>query len=76
MINHYIKIENVAYYSVAIFIATVISVPSRSMHQITYPLTAEILNKNDKQELKSLYQRSALTLFIVSGLIYILIILV
>ena len=75
MINYYIKIENVAYYSVAIFIATVISVPSRSMHQITYPLTAEILNKNDKQELKSLYQRSALTLFIVSGLIYILIIL-
>ena len=75
MINHYIEIENVAYYSVAIFIATVISVPSRSMHQIAYPLTAEILNRNDKLELKNLYHRSALTLFIVSGLIYILIIL-
>lgn len=75
MINHFIKIENVAYYSVAIFIATVISVPSRSMHQITYPLTAEIINNNNVKELKNLYHRSALTLFIVSGLIYILIIL-
>ncbi|WP_158977702.1 oligosaccharide flippase family protein [Cellulophaga sp. L1A9] len=75
MINQYIKIENVAYYSVAIFIATVISVPSRAMHQIVYPLTAEILTKNDTDSLKNLYHRSALTLFIISGLIYLLIIL-
>lgn len=75
MINQFIKIENVAYYSVAIFIATVISVPSRAMHQIVYPLTAEILTKKDHGALKDLYQRSALTLFIISGLIYLLIIL-
>lgn len=75
MINQFIKIENVAYYSVAIFIATVISVPSRAMHQIVYPLTAEILTKKDAIGLKDLYQRSSLTLFIVSGIIYLLIIL-
>ncbi|WP_165749581.1 lipopolysaccharide biosynthesis protein [Cellulophaga sp. Z1A5H] len=74
MINQFIKIENVAYYSVAIFIATVISVPSRAMHQIVYPLTAEILTKNDTASLKNLYHRSALTLFIISGLLYLLII--
>lgn len=75
MINQYVKIENVAYYSVAIYIATVIAVPSRSMHQITYPLTAELLNKNDSKGLKELYQKSSLTLFIISGLFFILIIL-
>lgn len=75
MINQYIKIENVAYYSVAIYMATVIAVPSRSMHQITYPLTAELLNKNDSKGLKELYQKSSLTLFIVSGLFFVLIIL-
>tara|TARA_R110002051_G_scaffold291040_2_gene354879 strand:- start:615 stop:2075 length:1461 start_codon:yes stop_codon:yes gene_type:complete len=75
MINQFIKIENVAYYSVAIFIATVISVPSRAMHQIVYPLTAEILTNNDTVGLKDLYHRSSLTLFIVSGIIYLLIIL-
>lgn len=75
MINQFIEIENVAYYSVAGYIATVIAVPSRSMHNITYPLTAEILHNNDRAGLKRLYQKSSLTLFIVSGLLFILIIL-
>ncbi|MEG3658806.1 polysaccharide biosynthesis C-terminal domain-containing protein [Arenibacter palladensis] len=75
MINQFIEIKNVAYYSVAGYIATVIAVPSRSMHNITYPLTAEILHKKDVKALKTLYQKSSLTLFIVSGLIFILIIL-
>ncbi len=75
MINQFIPIQNVAYYTVAIFIATVIAVPARAMHQITYPMTAEILNRNDITELKRLYEKSSLTLFIVSGLIFILILL-
>ncbi len=75
MINQFIPIQNVAYYTVAIFIATVIAVPARAMHQITYPMTAEILNRKDIAELKILYQKSSLTLFIISGLIFILILL-
>lgn len=75
MINQFIEIENVAYYSVAGFIAMVIAVPSRSMHQITYPLTAELLNQKNKPALKELYQRSSLTLYIVSGLLFMLILL-
>jgi O-antigen/teichoic acid export membrane protein len=75
MINQFIQIENVAYYTVAIFIASVIAVPSRAMHQITYPLTAEILNKKDLGALKELYQKSSLTLFIIAGLVFVLIIL-
>ena len=75
MINQYIAIENVAYYAVAVHIATVIIAPSRAMHQITYPMTAELLNKNDFNGLKDLYQKSSLTLFIVAGLVFLLIIL-
>ncbi len=75
MINQFISIENVAYYTVSIFIATVIAVPSRAMHQITYPMTAEILNKGSKEELVLLYRKTSLTLFIVAGLIFLLIIL-
>ncbi|MBT8312955.1 MAG: lipopolysaccharide biosynthesis protein [Maribacter sp.] len=74
MINQYIQIENVAYYGVAIYIATTIIVPSRAMHQITYPLTAELLNKGDQEGLKSLYQKSSLTLFIAAGIMFVLII--
>ena len=75
MIGHYIQIENVAYYAVAIYIASVIGVPSRAMHQIIYPLTAKLLNEKNKFELKLLYQKSSLTLFVVSGLIFLLIVL-
>ncbi|MBD0777661.1 polysaccharide biosynthesis C-terminal domain-containing protein [Maribacter sp. ANRC-HE7] len=74
MINQYKLIENVAYYGVAIYIATTIIVPSRAMHQITYPLTAELLNNNDHEGLGSLYKKSSLTLFIASGLLFVLII--
>ncbi len=75
MINQFIQIENVAYYSVAIYIAMVIAVPSRAMHQIAYPLTAEIMNRGDNKHLKSLYQKTSLTLFVVSGMIFALILL-
>ena len=73
MIGQYVKIENVAYYGVAIYIATVIGVPYRSMHQITHPLTAKLLNDNDKIGLKALYQKSSLSLLIISGFIFLII---
>ena len=74
MIEYYLPIENVAIYGISIYIASVISVPARAMHQITYPLTAELLNKKDRVGLKDLYQRSSNTLLVIGGLIFLLII--
>ena len=51
MLNQYMKIENIAYYSVATYIALVISVPSRAMHQIVYPITAKLMHENKHDEL-------------------------
>ncbi len=70
MIGQYTKIENIAYYSVAIFIATVISVPSRAMHQITYPITAKLMTENKHDELNELYKKASITLQIVGGLVF------
>lgn len=69
MINQYIKIENIAYYSVAIFIATVIAVPSRAMHQITYPITAKLMAEDKHEELNELYKKTSITLQIIGGLV-------
>jgi O-antigen/teichoic acid export membrane protein len=69
MINQYIKIENIAYYTVAIFIATVIAVPSRAMHQITYPITAKLMAENKHDELNELYKKTSITLQIIGGLV-------
>lgn len=74
MLSQFLEIKNVAYYTVATYIAIVVIVPSRSMHQITYPLTAEIMNSGDMKGLKTLYQKSSLTLFIASGILFLLII--
>ena len=74
MIEYYLPIENVAIYGIAVYIATVISVPQKAMHQITNPMTAEMLNNKDKAGLKDLYEKSSLNLLIVSGLIFIWII--
>ena len=75
MIGQYIEIEQVAYYGVAIYIATVIGVPARSMHQITNPITAVFLNNNDMPALRSLYKKSSINLFVISGLIFLCIVL-
>lgn len=75
MLGHYISIEQIAYYNVAIFIAAVIAVPQRSMHQILLPLSAKYLNEKSFDSLKDLYKRSSLNLFIVSGFIFLLIVL-
>ena len=71
MLNQYVKIENIAYYSVAIFIATVIAVPSRAMHQITYPITARLMNEGKHDELNDLYKKTSITLQIVGGLVFV-----
>lgn len=75
MLNNFLELENVAFYAVAGFIASTIAVPSRAMHQITYPLTAKHINENDRAALSQLYQKSSLTLFIVAGILFLLILL-
>lgn len=69
MLQSYLKIENIALYSVAIFIATVIMVPSRAMLQIIYPITAKLMNENKIEELNVLYKKSAINLQVFGGLI-------
>lgn len=67
MLGLYIKIENVAFYSVAIFIATVVAVPSRAMHQIVYPITAKLMSDNKYDELNVLYKKTSISLQLVGG---------
>ena len=71
MINQFLKIENIAFYSLAVYLAMVISVPQRAMHQITYPITAKLMSENKWKELNELYKKSSITLQVIGGLIYI-----
>lgn len=71
MINQFLEIENIAFYSLAVYLAMVISVPQRAMHQITYPITAKLMSDNKWEELNELYKKSSITLQVIGGLIYI-----
>jgi O-antigen/teichoic acid export membrane protein len=69
ILNQYMKIENIAYYSVATYIALVISVPSRAMHQIVYPITAQLMHDNKYDELNDLYKKTSINLQVVGGFV-------
>ncbi len=69
MIPAYRDISSNALYSVAIFIATVIAVPSRAMLQILYPITAKLIGEGKHHELQDLYKKSAITLQVIGGLV-------
>jgi len=69
MLNQYMVIENIAYYSVATYIALVISVPSRAMHQIVYPITAKLMHEDKHDELNDLYKKTSINLQVVGGFV-------
>ncbi|WP_264520702.1 lipopolysaccharide biosynthesis protein [Flavobacterium sp. N1994] len=73
MIAKYLPISENALYSVAIFISTVIAVPSRAMTQIIAPITAKLMVENKHDELNDLYKKSAINLQVIGGFIMILI---
>ena len=73
MIPQLIDIAEVAYYSVGVYIASVIAIPNRAMQQIINPITAKELNDNNMPEVANLYRRSSLNLLIAGGLLFLLI---
>lgn len=73
MLSSILTVENVAYYSVAVFIAAVIEIPGRAMFQILSPVVANAINKNHYKKLESLLKKSSTNLVLVASLFFLLI---
>ena len=73
MIPKYLDVGQNALYGVAIFISTVIAVPSRAMTQIVAPITARLMVEGKHDELNDLYKKSAINLQVIGGFIMMLI---
>jgi O-antigen/teichoic acid export membrane protein len=73
MIPKYLDVSQNALYAVAIFISTVIAVPSRAMTQIIAPITARLMVEQKHDELNNLYKKSAINLQVIGGFIMLLI---
>ena len=73
MLSSILTVENVAYYSVAVFIAAVIEIPGRAMFQILSPVVADAINKNHFKKLEGLLKKSSTNLILVASLFFLLI---
>lgn len=73
MIPQMEQIAQVAYYSVGVYIASVIGIPTRAMQQITSPITAKDMNENKLDEVEKLYKQSSINLLVIGGLFFLLI---
>jgi len=73
MIPQMEQIAQVAYYSVGIYIASVVAIPTRAMQQITIPITAKEMNANNIDEVEILYKKTSINLLVIGGLFFLLI---
>ncbi|NOR28323.1 MAG: oligosaccharide flippase family protein [Lutibacter sp.] len=73
MIPQMEQIAQVAYYSVGIYIASVVAIPTRAMQQITSPITAKEMNANNIDEVEILYKKTSINLLVIGGLFFLLI---
>ncbi|MEP2667526.1 MAG: polysaccharide biosynthesis C-terminal domain-containing protein [Cyclobacteriaceae bacterium] len=60
-----------AIYTTAFYMATVIEIPKRALMQISMPLISRAFEKNDMDDIKTIYQKTSINQFIVGGLILI-----
>lgn len=63
----------VAIFTVAAYIAAVIEIPSKAVRQISGPIIADAVFRNDINQVKELYQKSALNLLLIGGIMFVLI---
>lgn len=64
---------NVAKYSIAFFIASVINTPNKSLSAIARPLLSKAWEEGDMKQIQFIYKRSSLNQLIFAGLLFVLI---
>lgn len=65
-------LEGVAIYATAFYFVTVIQLPQRYLHQITIPILANALNRNDKVEINNLYKKVSLNEFLIGVFLFLM----
>ncbi len=71
MVTALIGLSANAIYTTAFYMATVIEIPKRALSQITMPLISRAFERNDLNEVSSLYRKTSINQFIIGSLILI-----
>ena len=64
-------LKAIAVYSLAVFMSSVIEIPSRAISNIAFPLVGKAWANNNVEEVKNLYKKTAINQLVVGGLIFI-----
>lgn len=71
MVAALVDLAAVAVYTTGFYMATVIEIPKRAMSQVAFPLIARAFEKNDFKDIQSLYQKTAISQFVIGSLLLI-----
>ena len=71
MIGYMLNLEEVAYYTLAFYIGSVVMIPQKALVAITGPLMSMAIKDNDHRALAELYSKSALHQLIAGGFIFV-----
>jgi O-antigen/teichoic acid export membrane protein len=71
MVTGFLGLTSVAVYTTAFYMATVIEIPKRAITQATTTLLARAFEKNDLQEIETLYRKTAINQLIIGMLLMI-----
>lgn len=66
-------LDDAAVYAVALFIGTIVIIPSRSMNQVVLPLVADAWKQNDTARIDKLYKQTANNQLIVGGFMVVMV---
>ena len=67
------SLQSTGIYVIAIFIATVIEIPKRSIGQISTPILAQAIHRNDIVQVQDLYRKTSLNQLIVGSFLFLII---
>ena len=71
MVAALLGLAPVAVYTTSFYMATVIEIPKRAMTQVATPLISRAFEKNDMEEISTIYRKTALNQFIIGTLLLI-----
>jgi O-antigen/teichoic acid export membrane protein len=69
MVNHFNGLTDAGIYSIAVYFATLILIPARSLGKISVPVVAEAWKRNDLEQIRDIYKKSSINQFIIGMLI-------
>jgi O-antigen/teichoic acid export membrane protein len=72
MLSAMMGLEETGVYALAVYIATIIETPKRSLNQIADPLLSQAWKSDDLEKVDELYKKSALNLLIIGGTLFLL----